>query len=220
MTQSNKWTDGFLVLMSLAVIGLSVWSMSASGVFDFALYDDQKLAWHLVRSSGIVSYLLLLASTVWGLFLSSQMVKDWSPGPVSMTLHSSISTLALLLGLLHGLLLLFDDYFAYTLSSIFVPFTGPYRPEFVGLGTLGFWIVLFVTISFPLRKLLGHKNWKLLHYASYAAFGLLTAHGLLAGTDAEHFGFRLLASIGIALVVLLLGIRLGKAQAKPRGRSA
>ena len=47
---------------------------------------DEKLLWHLVRSSGMVAYVLLLASTVWDLFISSQFVRDWSPGPVSMTL--------------------------------------------------------------------------------------------------------------------------------------
>jgi DMSO/TMAO reductase YedYZ heme-binding membrane subunit len=212
--ESTKWTDRLVILFSLIVIGLSAWGMSASGVFDFALYSDEKLAWHLIRSSGIVAYVLLMASTIWGLFLSSQMVKDWSPGSVSMTMHSTLSWLALLLGLGHGLLLLFDTYFTYTLGSILIPFTGPYRPEFVGLGTLTFWIVLAVTLSFPLRKRLGNKRWKRLHYMSYAAFGFVTAHGLFAGTDGGHIGFRLLVVIGVTLVVLLLGIRLGKDLAK------
>jgi predicted ferric reductase len=219
MTHSSKWTDWLVIVVSLVVIGLSVWGMSANGVFDIALYNDQKLGWHLVRSSGTVAYLLLMASTIWGLFLSSQVVKNWSPGPISMTLHSTISSLALLLGLLHALLLMFDAYFVYDLSSIFVPFTGPYRPEFVGLGTLGFWIILIVTLSFSLRKRIGQKLWKLLHYTSYAAFGLITAHGLLAGTDGTHIGFRLLTGIGVMIVLLLFGIRMGKDQAKPARKS-
>jgi sulfoxide reductase heme-binding subunit YedZ len=213
--KSTKWIDLLVILLSLAVIGVSAWIMSASGVFNFALYSDQKLAWHLIRSSGIVAYTLLMASTMWGLFLSSQLIKDWSPGIISLTLHSTISWLALLLGLGHGLLLLFDDYYSYSLRSIFIPFTGPYRPEVVGLGTLAFWIVLAVTISFPLRKRMGHTWWKRLHYMSYGAFGLVTAHGLFAGTDGGHIGFRMLTGIGVTLIVLFTGMRLGKVQAKP-----
>ncbi|MBZ0291093.1 MAG: ferric reductase-like transmembrane domain-containing protein [Anaerolineae bacterium] len=212
MTDLNRWIDRIVILFSFVMLGVSAWGMSASGVFDFALYQDEKLIWHLVRSSGILAYVLLMASTVWGLFLSSQIVKEWSPGPISMTLHSTISWLALLLGLGHGLLLMFDDYFTYTLSTIFVPFTGPYRPEVVGLGTLAFWLLLIVTLSFPFRKRMGHKSWKRLHYVSYVAFGLVTIHGLFAGTDGEHPGFRLLIGISLILVVLLLGIRLGKGQ--------
>lgn len=215
MTKSTKWTDIAVMLASLIVIGLSAGWLVNSGTLSFALDQDAKLAWHLVRSSGIVAYVLLLASTVWGLFISSQFVKDWSPGPVSMTLHSTISWLALLLGLGHGLLLMFDDYFTYSLGDILIPFTGPYRPEVVGLGTLAFWVIVAVSLSFPIKKRLGNTNWKRLHYASYAAFAMVSIHGLLAGTDGELFGFRLLVSMGVIVVVLLLGVRVGKDQAKP-----
>jgi methionine sulfoxide reductase heme-binding subunit len=215
MEKSTKWKDIGLSIASVVIIGLSIVWMIKSGMFNFALDQDQKLSWHLVRSSGIVAYLLLLASTVWGLFISSQFVKDWSPGPISLTMHSTISWLALLLGLIHALLLIFDDYFTYALSDIFVPFTGPYRPEAVGLGTLAFWIIVVVALSFPLKKRIGHVTWKRLHYMSYAAFGLVSLHGLFAGTDGTNLGFRILVGIGILLVVLLLGMRMGKDQAVP-----
>lgn len=212
MTKSTKWTDIGTIFVSLIVIGVSAWWMIRSDVFSFALYDDEKLAWHLVRSSGMVSYMLLLASTVWGLFISSQFVKDWSPGVVSVTLHSTVSWLALLLGLGHALLLMFDDYFTYTLGNILIPFTGPYRPLLVGLGSLSFWLIVIISLSFPLKKRIGHKAWKLLHYVSYVAFGMVTIHGLFAGTDGGLLGFRVLVGMGIVMVVFLLGFRLSKDQ--------
>lgn len=215
MTRSTKWTDIGVIIASLIIIGLSATWLLTSGTFSIVLNQDEKLAWHLVRSSGVVAYVLLLASTVWGLFLSTQFVKDWSPGPVSLTLHSTISWLALLLGLGHGLLLLFDDYFTYTLGDILLPFTGLYRPEAVGLGTLAFWMIVIISLSFPLKKRIGHTAWKRLHYVSYVAFGMVSVHGLFAGTDSHLLGFRLLVGLGIVLVVLLLGIRMGKDQAKP-----
>ena len=215
MTRSARWKDIIVMIASLLVIGVSVWWLVSKGVFSFALDQDQKLSWHLVRSSGIVAYVLLLASTVWGLFISSQFISDWSPGPVSLTLHSTISWLALLLGLIHALLLLFDDYFTYTLTSIFVPFTGPYRPEVVGLGTLAFWIIVVVTLSFPLKKRIGHKTWKRLHYTSYLAFAMVSLHGIFAGTDGTLLGFQLLVAFGLIVVIVLLGLRTRKDQAKP-----
>ena len=220
MTKPTKWTDIGVMFASMIVIGLSMAWLFASGTFNFALNQDEKLVWHLVRSSGIVAYVLLLASTVWGLFISSQFVKDWSPGPVSMTLHSTVSWLALLLGLGHGLLLMFDDYFTYTLLDVLVPFTGPYRPAVVGLGTLAFWIIVAVSLSFTLKKRIGHKTWKRLHALSYVAFGMVSIHGLFAGTDGTLLGFRLLVGFGIMIVVLLLGIRMGKDQAKPARKVA
>ncbi len=218
--KSTKFTDLLVLLASLIVVGLSTVWMVKSGMLSIALNEDAKLSWHLVRSSGIVAYVLLLASTVWGLFISAQFVKDWSPGPVSLTVHSTISWLALLLGLVHALLLLLDDYFVYTLGDLFIPFTGPYRPEVVGLGTLAFWLIVIVTLSFPLKRRLGHKTWKRLHYVSYAAFGMVSLHGVFAGTEGSNTGFRLLVGGGLLLVLVLTAVRIRKAQpakAAPRG---
>ena len=214
MSTASKLKDWLIILFSMIIIGLSAWWMLRSGGFDLTLPSDSKLAWHLTRSAGIVSYLLLLASTIWGLFLSNQWIKNWSPGPVSMTLHSTVSWLAVLLGLTHGLLLMFDGYYTYTLSDIFVPFTGPYRPEFVGLGTLAFWMLLLVAVSFWVKKWVGFKIWKRLHYISYVAFLMVTLHGMFAGTDGEHLGFRLLVSIGLALTMTLLVARIFKSQGR------
>lgn len=217
--KSTARLDFIILLASFIVIALSAVWMVSTGVFSVTLAEDTKLAWHLVRSSGIVAYVLLLGSTLWGLFISAQFVKDWSPGVVSLTLHSTISWLALVLGLIHALLLLFDEYFAYTLGDLFVPFMGPYRPEAVGLGTLAFWIIILVTLSFPFKKRLGHALWKKLHLASYAAFGLVSLHGLFAGTEGTNIGLRLLIGVGVLLVVLLLGIRMGKTQVQAAAKA-
>jgi len=205
--------DIIIVLASIIVIGTSaLWTLS-NNAFGISLTSDTKLVWHLVRSSGIVAYLLLTASVIWGLVISGKFVKEWAPGVVSMTVHSTISWLAVIISLIHAVLLLFDDYFTYTLGDIFIPFTGEYRPVFVGLGTLAFWTILLVSLSFPFKKRMGHKNWKWLHYGSYIAFLMVSAHGIFAGTDGERLGFQILVGFSVLVVVILLGIRMGKSQA-------
>ncbi|MBL8132889.1 MAG: ferric reductase-like transmembrane domain-containing protein [Anaerolineae bacterium] len=212
--QSTSWLDRLSILFILLVAVGSAFMLVASGTLNISLTDDAKLVWHLTRSSGIIAFLLMSVSTLWGLLVSSQIVKTWSPGPVSMTLHSTASWLALLLSLTHAALLLFDDYVAYAIHEILIPFTGPYRPEAVGLGTLAFWIILIVTLSFPLKKRIGQKVWKRLHMLSYVSFALVAVHGLTAGTEGDSTGFRLLVGGSGLLVILLLGIRMGKDQAK------
>lgn len=213
--KSSFWFDMLVLAASLIVIALSAVWMLNSGLLTVNLAEDTKLSWHLVRSSGIVAYVLLLGSTIWGLFMSAQLVKDWSPGPVSMTIHSTISWLALILGLIHAMLLMFDSYFNYTLGDLFIPFIGPYRPEAVGLGTLAFWIIVLVTLSFPFKKQMGHTAWKRLHYASYAAFVMVSAHGLFAGTEGTHLGLRLLIGSGLLVTMGLLSVRIYRSQNKP-----
>ena len=210
ITKHMNLKDAFMMIASGLMIALSVGFATRSGMFTISLAEDELLTWHLIRSSGMFAYILLTGAMVWGLFLSNQLIKDWSPGPVSMSIHSALSWLGIILTLVHALLLMFDEYFTYTLADIFVPFSGPYRPEWVGMGTLAFWIMFIVTISFAFKKRLGQKTWKRLHYASYLVYIMATFHGLFAGTDSELLGFRLMVGGGLLLVVLLTGARIGR----------
>jgi len=220
-SQNLQFKDVIIGIGSLILIVLSVGLAIRSGMFSISLAEDEMLTWHLIRSSGIFAYILLTGSMIWGLFLSNHLIKDWSPGPVSISIHSTLSWLGLFLSLFHAVLLMFDDYFTYTLGDVFIPFLGPYRPEWVGFGTLGFWMMLIITISFTFKKQLGQKTWKRLHYLSYGVYLMVTAHALFAGSDSELLGFRIMIALGILLVVLLTGARIGRQQSKkPRSRTS
>ncbi len=217
MVKPAKWIDFLALVFCLLVIGGAAYWTLHTGIFSAAaLSTDSKIAWHLTRSAGISAYFLLLASMVWGLFISGQFVKNWSPGALSLTMHSTISWLALILGFTHAFLLLGDTYFSYTMRDLLIPFTGPYRPLAVGFGTLAIWLLVVVTLSFQVKRRIGHRAWKWIHMLSYSAFALVTLHGLTAGTDSSLLGLRLLVGGGVLVVVLLLGLRMGKEQ----GRSA
>lgn len=210
--RSTRVIDIIAISASLVIIGLAAaWLINTSPLYrNFA--DDPKLSWHLIRATGITAYGLLVASMVWGLLVSSQYARDWSPGVLSTTLHSTLSWLAVMLSLIHALLLMADKYFSYSLSDILVPFTGPYRPLFVGLGTLAFWFLTVIAVTFPIKRRIGQRLWKLIHYVSYLAFAMVTVHGLTAGTDAAHAALRILMGAGVIVVILLFGIRLGRDQ--------
>ena len=64
-----------------------------------------------------------------------------------------------------------------------IPFTAPYRPLWTGLGVIAADLAVIVALSFPLKKRIGGRNWRRLHWATYSIFALSTAHGLAAGTD-------------------------------------
>ena len=214
MAKPAKWTDISVSLISIILIIASTAMMFRTGVFSFNIFEAENMTWYLIRSSGITAYLMLAASTIWGLFISSQFVKDWSPGVVSMAMHSTLSWLAIILTGVHAGLLMFDHYFAYTIADILIPFRGPYEPFFVGLGTLSMWMLVIIALSFPLKKRIGHKVWRALHMTSYLTFGFVTIHGLMAGTDGANTGFRVLVGVAVSITVLLLGMRMGKDSAK------
>lgn len=162
-----------------------------------------KTPWHLSRSAGTVAYLLLAGSTIWGLLLSSKIIKETVPASLALGMHNALSWLALALTGFHGLILLFDNYYTYDLASLAIPFIGPYRPGWVGLGIVGFYLMALVVLSFQFRKQIGQKTWRALHYLSFVAFVLATIHGLAAGTDSGKIGMQLMY-MGSGLAVLFL----------------
>lgn len=217
MTTKERVLDGLSLVFSVGIVLVTAIWLTQSGAFNVSLTGNDNITWYLIRAAGITAYTLLTVSMVWGLAVSSRVVKDWSPGALSMLLHSTVSWLALGFSAFHMLLLLVDKFFSYQITDVLIPFVGPYRPLAVGLGTLAFWILVFVTPSFALKKrLFSQRAWKLLHYTSYAAFLMVTAHGIAAGTDSGHIGFRLLIVSSLLVTGGLLAHRVrSRTQATP-----
>jgi sulfoxide reductase heme-binding subunit YedZ len=208
------WVDWIVLLVVAAGSILSVNSMLQYGVLGVSLTDDPRLSWHIVRAAGLTAYALLTASTVWGLFLSSHIIKNWTPGPVSLLLHAAVSWLAVALGAVHAGALLFDTYYPYTVRDVLVPFVGPYRPFAVGLGIVAAWLIFGITISFSFRRLIGQRAWRWLHYTSYVAFALVTVHSFLSGTDMAKPGMVILVDVSVVLVAALLTWRVMQAMSR------
>jgi predicted ferric reductase len=151
----------------------------------FPLQGDSQGFWFMARIAGILSYIFVWASVVWGLLLSTKLLKGWlSPG-LSFGLHEFLSLAGLGFGLFHALILLGDQYISFGLADVLIPFAASYQPFWVGLGTLSLYFYGLLIASFYIRKRMGHKRWRKLHYLSFATYVLLVLHALVIGTDAS-----------------------------------
>ena len=164
-----------------AVVALPSWlpGLSAS-----LLGPEPKAYWYLSRSSAIVAYLLLWVSMATGLAISNRMARIWPGGPVAFDLHQHASLLGLGFALFHALILIGDRYIDYTLGQVLIPFASTgYRPLWVGLGQIGWYVMAIVSLTFYVRRRIGHRLWRLIHFMSYVMFALALIHGLLSGSD-------------------------------------
>ncbi len=153
--------------------------------------------WLLARASGLTAYALLTASVLAGLVLKSRPFRSLKPAAVTDT-HRFLALLGLGTIGLHGLSLVFDHTVHLTPAALLVPGASPYRPLPVGIGVLAAELMVVVYASFALRRRIGTRNWRRLHWATFAIFAGATVHGLAAGTDsAQPWAFALyLAAIG------------------------
>jgi DMSO/TMAO reductase YedYZ heme-binding membrane subunit len=49
-----------------------------------------------------------------------------------------------------------------------------------------------VTLSFYVRRRIGHATWRRIHYLSFVVFLMVTVHGLMSGTDTARAGVRVM----------------------------
>jgi predicted ferric reductase len=167
--------------------------------------DSTQIWWYVTRSAGIIAYLLMWFSMVWGLVVPSRLLKPVLDATFTVDFHEFISLLSIGFTLLHIFVLTIDRYLPYTPLQILVPFLSPYRPFWVGIGVIGFYITLLVTITFYMRSKIGVKTFRSIHILSLLGYLGVTLHGIYAGTDSPLPAMQFLYK-GTALVVIFLTV--------------
>ncbi len=145
--------------------------------------------WLLARASGLTAYALLSVAVLAGLTAKSRPLGPRIRTGPTIDLHRFVSLLALGAIALHGLTLTLDQTVRLPLAALLVPGLSPYRPLATGIGVLAAELMLVIYLSFRFRLRIGVRNWRRLHYLTFAVFAAATAHGLTAGTDRWAFGF-------------------------------
>jgi predicted ferric reductase len=146
--------------------------------------ESPKAYWYLSRATAFVSLSILWLSMALGLGLSNKMARLWPGAPAAFAIHEYVSLLGLAFVLFHALILLGDHYIKFTVAQIFLPFsTLAYRPLWVGIGQVGFYVWLLVALSFYIRSRIGQKTWRVIHYLSFLMYSMGLLHGLFSGTD-------------------------------------
>lgn len=209
------WKTVLSLFLTLLVIGFlflgAIFALTPTGqtagkwLSWFFGLDSVQLWWYVTRASGLVAYLLLWFSMVLGLAVSSKYLDHALDRVFTYDFHQFISLLSIAFVAVHVIVLMFDRYLPYTIWQILIPFISPYRPFWVGVGVIGFYLILLVTVTFYLRNKLGGSAFRAIHVLSLAGYLGATLHGIYAGTDSALPAMQFLYK-GTGLVVLFLTI--------------
>lgn len=214
--ESSVNIQSFLLFLIAAVIGLLIATLILPFVLPnmaFSLSGDApKAYWYLSRGTAFVSLSLLWLSMALGLGITNKMARLWPGMPATFAIHEYVSLLGLAFAVFHAVVLLGDHYINFTLLQLFIPFsTADYRPFWVGIGQLGFYIWLIVALSFYVRSVIGQKFWRLLHYLSFAMYFVGIFHAIFSGTDtsmawAQNYYWFSAGSLIFLLFVRMIGV--------------
>lgn len=170
-----------------------------------------KTYWYLTRASGAVALILLTLALVVGIAAIGRVTTRRWPRFAVDGLHRTSSMLAIAFLALHIVTAVLDSFAPISLINAVIPFTGTYRPLWLGLGATAFDLLLAVAVTSALRVRLGHQAWRAVHWLAYAAWPIAILHGLGTGSDVRQ-GWMATVYAGCAaavVVAVLIRISLG-----------
>jgi predicted ferric reductase len=216
------FTIGLILIVAILAMTPVGQSLGSYLRFLFAL-DSVQIWWYVTRASGIIAYLLLWFSTILGLAVTSKYLDGMLDRLFTYDFHEFISLLSVGFTLVHVLVLMLDLYMPYSLAQILVPFISPYRPFWVGVGVISFYIILLVTITFYLRNRIGRGAFRAIHVLSLVGYIGVTLHGYYSGTDTALPSMQILYKVtGLAVLFLTVYwlVQLGMRNAERRRQAA
>jgi predicted ferric reductase len=220
--ESSIHFETILILILAVVMGglaaLVVFPLWGGNLASSFVGSQAKGFWYLSRGSAIAAFGLLWLSMASGTAITNKMARFWPGGPTAFAVHEFSSLLGIAFAVFHALILLGDHYINYSLSQVLVPFASAnYRPAWVGVGQVGLYVWIVVTFSFYVRKQIGHKTWRWIHFASYGAFLMALLHGVSSGTDSGLLWAQLMYWFAGGSLLFLLAYRVLVSLVKPAG---
>ena len=158
--------------------------------------------WLLGRITGLTAFAVLSLSVLSGEALRTSVLDFLASNRAIRKLHDFTTPLWLPLVFAHVISLVLDQTARIRPIDVVVPFVNPYEPYLlaIGLGTIGFDIVMVVTVTSWLKRRMNNTLWTWIHRTSYIAFVAIFFHAAQSGTD---FDAPLVSAIAWSTAVTL-----------------
>jgi sulfoxide reductase heme-binding subunit YedZ len=163
------------------------------------------LFWITSRAAGGIALLLASASVAVGLMMSSK--RPSANKRDLRAIHEALSLTTLAMVALHGLSLLGDSFPNPGVAGIAIPFLGPYRPLWTGIGIIAGWGLAALGLTYYLRDRIGAARWRHLHRLTAVFWLAAIAHTIGAGSDAAEWWFLGASAALVLPAALLLTLR-------------
>ncbi len=164
--------------------------------------------WYLARGTGAVALVLLTASVVLGILGSVRFAAPRWPRFAIDAVHRDVSLLVVVVLVIHIVTSVLDGFAPIRLFDGVIPFVTPYRPLWMGLGTLSFDLLLAIAITSLVRRRLGYQAWRAVHWLAYASWPVAVLHGLGTGSDVKQWWMLALTAACIVAVLVAVWTRI------------
>jgi methionine sulfoxide reductase heme-binding subunit len=180
------------------------------------------LFWITSRAAGTAALVTASASVAFGLLMAARR-RGVNTTPEYRPVHEALSLITLALIGLHGIALLGDQFMRPGFAGITVPFVGPYRPLWTGIGIISGYGLALLGLTYYMRARIGTARWRMLHRFTSLFWLLGIVHTIGSGSDSGQLWFLMLVGAPVLVAAGLLAGRLarglGAALDLPRGEA-
>jgi predicted ferric reductase len=173
-----------------------------------ALALNGKTSWYIARSGGLIAWVLATASILWGLALSTRLIKKRGAPAWLLDMHRFLGTLSIIFTFVHMFGLFVDTYTKFGVVKLLVPMKSTYRPGAVAWGIVAFYLMVAVQATSWLMRKMPRKVWHTIHLTSFLLFVFATIHTFYAGADRGNIMVQWGAFTGVTIVLFLAVFRL------------
>ena len=187
---------------------------------------NTQLSWYATRASGLIAWSVVTLSILWGLALSTRLIRRKGVPAWLLDLHKFLGTLSVVFVAVHLLALWADTYVYFGPRELFVPFTSGWRPGAVAWGIAATYLLVAIQLTSWMMKRLPRRVWHSVHLLSIPMFVFATVHGFTSGADNRNLAVQWVALTGGLLVFFLVTFRVlaprraGRASDAPRTKVA
>jgi hypothetical protein len=162
------------------------------------------LPWYVARAGGLVAYVLLTVTVLWGTAVAARAFRKRPGLPWINAMHEWLGVLTAAFIGVHLLGLATDSYIGFGVQDLLVPFASSYRPGAVAWGVVSLYLSAVTWASATFRQRLPKRMrplWKRAHLAAYPLFAFTTVHLITAGTDSSVLPVALGVAVAVAAVI-------------------
>jgi sulfoxide reductase heme-binding subunit YedZ len=184
----------------------------------FLATTTPTMYWYVTRGTGAVALVLLTLGLVLGVVGPTGLRTHRWPRFVVAGLHRNVTLLAVVFVALHVVTTIVDGFAPIGFRDALIPFLSPYRPLWLGLGTVAFDLLLALVVTSIVRRRVGYRIWWVVHWLAYLTWPVAMLHSLGTGTDARLGWMTVLAAVCASAVVAAVLFRVAGSTVRPGGR--
>jgi len=180
---------------------------------------NPQVWWYVTRASGIIAWLALTGSVLWGVILSTKAFPKHRRPAWLLDLHRWLGGLTVAFVAIHLVALVADSYVEFDLLDLVVPFRSEWKPAAVAFGVIALWLLIAIELTSLAMKRLPKRVWRGVHLTSYAVFLLTSIHAAMAGTDPSQRLYQVTAVASIVAVAWATMYRIANRRSVTRSSS-